>query len=176
MRYVHPKLFLKKRRGVSQIIGSLVVLAIVASIGSVILFQGLNQINLFSHDLSFHDREHNESLREDLIFEHVRFDPNSNKIDLYLANIGSIESTISSVSVVKIDSQELILGWADVPAVNATIQIEDHNKIPITTELSQGTQIWNSTDYQTSNYKITISTTKGNFFSTVATPGDDFNS
>ena len=176
MKNVHQHTILKKRRGVSQIIGSLVVLAIVASIGSVILFQGLNQINLFSHDLSFHDREHNEALKEDLIFEHVRFDPNSTKIDLYVANIGSIESTINSVSVVKIDTQELVLGWADVPSVNATVQIEDHNQIPITTNLSQGLQIWNSTDYQSSNYKITLSTTKGNFFSTVATPGDDFNS
>lgn len=176
MDNVSSKHRLKKRRGVSNIIGSLVVLAIVASIGSVILFQGLNQINLFSHDLSSHDRENNQSLRESLLFEHIRFHPNSTKMDLYLANVGSIDSTIQSVSIVKIDSQELILGWADVPSGNATVQIEDHNQIPITTELTQGSQIWNSTDYQFSNYKITVSTTKGNFFSTIATPGDDFNS
>jgi len=45
---------LKKRRGVSQIIGSLIVLAVVASVGSVILFQGLNQINAFNYSLTFH--------------------------------------------------------------------------------------------------------------------------
>ena len=176
MSFAHPVLSFKRRRGVSQIIGSLVVLAIVASIGSVILFQGLNQINLFSHDLSFHDKEHNQSLREDILFEHVRFEPNSMDIDLYLANTGSIDATIESVSIVKIDTQELVMAWEDVPSVNATIQIEDHNQIPLTAELTKGPQIWNSTEYQSSNYKITVSTTKGNFFSTVATPGDDFNS
>ncbi|MBA4464139.1 MAG: hypothetical protein H2B01_08200, partial [Nitrosopumilaceae archaeon] len=91
MAYGHKKSPLTRRRAVSQIIGSLVVLAIVASIGSVILFQGLNQINLFSHDLTLHDREHNEALREDILFEHIRFDPDSANIELYLANIGSID-------------------------------------------------------------------------------------
>ena len=47
MKIVHHKFSLNKRPAVSQIIGSLIVLAIVASIGSVILFQGLNQINKF---------------------------------------------------------------------------------------------------------------------------------
>ena len=105
---------MKNRRGVSQIIGSLIVLAVVASVGSVILFQGLNQINAFNHDLSFHDREYNEALREDILFEHVRFDPSTNDLVLYLANIGSIDSSIASVTVVKIDTQELILDWKPV--------------------------------------------------------------
>ena len=121
MAYGHKKSPLTRRRAVSQIIGSLVVLAIVASIGSVILFQGLNQINLFSHDLTLHDREHNEALREDILFEHIRFDPDSANIELYLANIGSIDSTIDSVTMVKIDTQDLILKWADAPATEATI-------------------------------------------------------
>ncbi|NIM26573.1 MAG: hypothetical protein GTN97_03265, partial [Nitrosopumilaceae archaeon] len=101
MRHVHSKFSLKRRRAVSQIIGSLVVLAIVASIGSVILFQGLNQINLFSHDLALHDKEKNESLKEDILFEHIRFAPDSKQIELYLANTGSTDSTISTVTIVK---------------------------------------------------------------------------
>jgi hypothetical protein len=175
LAYGHKKSSLKRRRAVSQIIGSLVVLAIVASIGSVILFQGLNQINLFSHDLTLHDREHNEALREDILFEHIRFDPDSTNIELYLANIGSIDSTIDSVTMVKIDTQDLILKWADAPATEATIQIEDHQLILLPAELNGETQ-WNSTKFKDSNYKITVSTSKGNFFSTVTTPGDNFNS
>ncbi len=120
---------MKNRRGVSQIIGSLIVLAIVASVGSVILFQGLNQINAFNYDLTFHDREHSEALREDILFEHVKFDPNTDALSLYLANIGSIDSTIATLTVVKIDTQELLLAWSDVDAIDGTIPIEDHTVI-----------------------------------------------
>jgi hypothetical protein len=173
LAYGYKKSPLTRRRAVSQIIGSLVVLAIVASIGSVILFQGLNQINLFSHDLTLHDREHNEALRENITFEHVRFDPTSKNLELFLANTGTIDSTIASVTVVNIDTQELVLAWADVPAVNGTIQIEDHQKYSLDAMLSVSN--WNSTN-TSDNYKITIATTKGNFFPWVVSPGSDFNS
>ena len=166
---------MKNRRGVSQIIGSLIVLAVVASVGSVILFQGLNQINAFNHDLSFHDKKYNEALREDILFEHVRFDPDTKNLVLYLANIGSIDSTIASVTVVKINTQELILAWEDVPAINGTVLIEDHTIITLSANLPLGLDnIWNSTEYgptdPSSNYKISITTSKGNFFDTVASP------
>jgi hypothetical protein len=160
---------MKNRRGVSQIIGSLIVLAVVASVGSVILFQGLNQINAFNHDLSFHDREHSEALREKILFEHVKFEPNSKNLILYLANIGSIDTTIASVTVVKLDTQELVLAWEDV---NETIPIEDHIIVNKTAILTQGTGFWNSTYYNSADYKISITTSKGNFFPLVATPYD----
>jgi hypothetical protein len=159
---------MKNRRGVSQIIGSLIVLAVVASVGSVILFQGLNQIQAFNHDLSFHDREYNEALREDILFEHVKFEPNTNGFILYLANIGSIDSTVGTVTVVRVDSQEMIFAWEDV---NETIQIEDHIIILLNATSLPGTQ-WNQTGYNSTDYKISITTSKGNFFSTVATPYD----
>jgi len=171
---------LKKRRGVSQVIGSLIVLAVVASVGSVILFQGLNQINAFNYSLTFFDREHNEALREDILFEHVKFDPNSDDLVLYLANIGSIDSTIASVTVVKIDTQELILGWEEVdPIINpdnptGLILIEDHTIIYLNATLTQGPipKIWNYTYYNSTDYKISITTSKGNSFDTVASPYD----
>ena len=178
MYHVSKKLSMKNRRGVSQIIGSLIVLAVVASVGSVILFQGLNQIQAFNHDLSFHDREYNQALRESILIEHVRFDPNTSDLILYLANIGSIDTTIASVTVVKVDTQELILAWEDVPAINGTILIEDHKIITLDANLLLGTQQWNSTEYGGSNstYKISITTSKGNFISDVKSPGDNFNS
>ena len=147
---------MKNRRGVSQIIGSLIVLAVVASVGSVILFQGLNQINAFNHDLSFHDRESNEALREDILFEHVKFDPNTDGFILYLANIGSIDSTVGTVTVVRVDTQEMIFAWEDV---NETIQIEDHIIVLLNATLP-GTQEWNQTGYNETNYKISITTSK----------------
>ncbi len=173
------KLSMKNRRGVSQIIGSLIVLAVVASIGSVILFQGLNQINAFNYSLIFHDREHNEALREDILFEHVRFDPNTNDLVLYLANIGSIDTTIASVTVVKVDTQELILDWRAVNATinpenpTGTILIDNHIELHNNATLI-GTAFWNHTNYNSTNYdyKISITTSKGNFFETVASPYD----
>jgi len=176
VNYGFSNFSLKKRRGVSQIIGSLIVLAVVASVGSVILFQGLNQINAFNYSLTFHDREHNEALREDILFEHVRFDPNTNDLVLYLANIGSIDSTIASVTVVNLDSQELLLAWAPVNATvnpeNPTglILIDDHIVLHTNVTSLNGTQNWNQTYYKTTDYKISISTSKGNFFDEVRSP------
>jgi len=176
VNYGFSNFTLKKRRGVSQIIGSLIVLAVVASVGSVILFQGLNQINAFNYSLTFHDREHNEALREAILFEHVRFDPNTNDLVLYLANIGSIDSNIASVTVVKINTQELILGWEEVDQTinpdNPTglILIEDHIVLHNNVTSLNGTNIWNQTYYNTADYKISISTSKGNFYDTVVSP------
>jgi len=163
---------LKKRRGVSQIIGSLIVLAVVASVGSVILFQGLNQINAFNYSLTFNDRAHNEALREAILFEHVKFDPNYNGLILYLANIGSIDSSIATLTVVKIDTQELLLAWSDVDAIDGAIPIEDHTVVITNVTAIQGTGIWNQTSYNSTDYKISITTSKGNFFDTVASPYD----
>ena len=172
---------MKNRRGVSNIIGSLIVLALVASVGSVILFQGLNQINAFNYDLSLHDKEKVNELREDIVFQHIRFDsrdfPDGDELILYLANVGTVDTTISSVTVVKLDTQDLIFS-REVPLVNATIPIEEDTMIILEgADLSQGSEnIWNSTYYgppggpPTPKYKITVGTSKGNFFETVAEP------
>jgi len=168
---IPKKLSMKNRRGVSNIIGSLIVLAIVASVGSVILFQGLNQINAFNYDLTLFDKEHSAELREDIIFEHIRFDPrpapDGTDLELYLANVGSIDSTITAITVVKIDTQELIFSREIPPASEATILVEDHTKITITgANLPLGIDnIWDSTEYgpldPANKYKITITTAKG---------------
>ena len=157
----------KSRRGISNIIGSILVLALVASIGSVILFQGLNQINAFSYDLSNFDNTKNLALQEDLLFENIRFDPNTNHLLLHIGNIGTTETTITSITAVKIDTQELILDWDEV---NSTVQIEDYVFLNQTANLSQTPFIWNSTEYSNSDYKISLTTAKGNFFSTIARP------
>ena len=160
---------MQNRRGVSNIIGSLIVLAVVASVGSVILFQGLNQINAFNYDLILYDKEHINELREDLIFEHVRFEPTSTKLILYLANIGSVDSSIATVTVVKIDSQELII--RENFFSDSTILIEDHIELTLTPTLDvPPNDVWDSLNYRDSIYKITVTTSKGNFFSIYASP------
>jgi len=165
---IPKKLSMKNRRGVSNIIGSLIVLAIVASVGSVILFQGLNQIAAFNQELTLHDTQRNLALREDVLFEHVRFVPSTNELVLYIANIGTTETTIATITVVNIDSQELILRNT---TINRSIQIEDHIVINLFPDLMVSpNDIWNSTEYELKEYRIVVATSKGNFFDTIRTP------
>lgn len=158
---------LKKRRAVSQVMGSVVILGVVTSIGSVVLFNGMNQINAFSYDLTFHDKPKNEAFRENLMFEHVRFEPGTDQIILYLANIGTTESTIESITVVKIDTQNILVNWDE--SVGTTIQIKESSD-PVIINADLNSQTWDDPTYRTSEYKISITTSKDNFFSTVASP------
>ena len=166
MTYMQPSNSLKKRRAISQIMGSVVLLGVVTSIGSVVLFNGMNQINAFTYDLSFHDKAKNEAYRESLMFEHVRFEPGTNQIILYLANTGTIESTIESLTVVQLDTQNILVDWEDV---SSTIKIKESSE-PITIDANLNSLTWNDPVYLDSKYQISITTSKGNFFTTIASP------
>jgi hypothetical protein len=155
----------KNRRAVSQIIGSVAILGIVASVGSVILFNGMDSISAFSYDLSFHESSKNQIHREDIVFEHIRFEPNTDDISIDIVNIGTVESTIATVTIVKIDDQEIIANWVEV---NQSIQMKDNQQI-VLDNLALGTT-WNDVNYLDKEYKISLTTTRGNFFTTVASP------
>ena len=162
----------KNRRAVSQVMGSVVILGIVSSVGSVILFNGMGSISAFTYDLSFHEPTKNEIHREDIIFEHIRFEPDSDNLIMDLTNIGTVESTISTVTILKVDNQEIIANWVDV---NQVIQIENSEQIIIdgvdnNEIILQDTGVWNDPRYVNSDYKISLTTARGNFFTTVASP------
>jgi len=183
---IPKKLSMKNRRGVSNIIGSLIVLAIVASVGSVILFQGLNQINTFNHDLSFYDKAKNAKLQENLIFEHVRFDNSTlSDVEIYLANIGTVDATVSTVLMIHIESQELILDWETTNSTGAAfapIQLDQNQKLTFTAILDCPvvspvpslpdclSPEWDDPYYRDSEYRISITTSRGNFVPTIASP------
>ena len=174
MSNAHSKFSLKNRRAVSQIMGSMIMLGVVASVGSVILFNGMDSISAFTYDLSFHEKSKNQIHREDIIFEYVRFVPGSDNLEIDLLNIGTVESTISSITIIQIDTQEIIVNWVDV---NQLILIKDNQKIILDdvddTEIVLSgivTDTWNDENYLTSKYKISLTTTRGNFFTTVASP------
>lgn len=173
MRHVFSILPLKNRRAVSQVIGSVAILGIVSSVGSVILFNGMDSISAFTYDLSFHEKSKNQIHREDIIFEHVRFVPDTDNMEIDLANIGSVESTITNITILKIDTQEIIANWVDT---NDLIEINSNKKIilDVTDDsdiiLPIGTNIWNDIYYVDSEYKISLTTSKGNFITTVARP------
>lgn len=173
MRNVSSKLPLKNRRAVSQIMGSIVILGVVTSVGSVILFNGMNEISAFTYDLSFHETSKNQIHREDLLFEHVRFEPNTDNIEINLVNIGTIESTVSTITILDIDTQEIIANWVEV---NRSIPIKDYQKITIDDIddseilLTPISSTWETGHYNNDTYKISLTTTRGNFFTTVAHP------
>ena len=147
--------------------GSVILLGIVTSVGSVILFNGMESISAFTYDLSFHEKSKNQLHLEDLIFENVRFEPNTDNIAIDLLNIGTVESTISTVTILKIDNQEIIANWVDV---NQSIQIKENQRITLDEIILTGTGIWNDPIYLNSEYKISLTTTRGNFFTTIASP------
>ena len=155
----------KSRRAVSQVIGSVAILGIVSSVGSVILFNGMDSISAFTYDLSFHEPTKNQIHREDVVFEHVRFEPNTDDIIISLVNTGTVESTISTVTIVKIDNQEIIANWVDVDQI---IQVKDNQQI-VLDNLALGTT-WNDANYIDKEYKISLTTVRGNFFTTIASP------
>jgi len=166
------KSVLKNRRAVSQIMGSIVLLGIVTSVGSVILFNGMESISAFTYDLSFHEKSKNQLHLEDLIFENVRFVPGSDNLEIDLLNIGTVESTISTVTILKINNQEIIANWVDV---NQSIQIKENQRITLDVVdeseiILTGTGTWNDPTYRYSDYKISLTTTRGNFFTTIASP------
>ena len=171
MRNVLSKFPLKNRRAVSQIMGSIVILGIVTSVGSVILFNGMNSISAFTYDLSFHEKTKNQIHREDIIFEHVRFEPGNDDLIIDLANIGTVDSTITNVTILKIDTQDIIANWLDVEEIiltknNHQIILDGSNL-----DLTKGVvEEWDDDYYEFSKYKISLKTVKGNFFTTIASP------
>ena len=146
---------MKNRRAVSQIMGSIVILGIVSSVGSVILFNGMNSISAFTYDLSFHEKTKNEIHREDLIFEHVRFVPGNDDLMIDLANIGTVDSTITNITILKIDTQDIIANWLDV---EETILTKNNHQIILdgsNLDLTKGAiQEWDDDYYEFSKYKI----------------------
>ncbi len=158
---------MKKRRAVSQMIGSLLLLAIVTSVGSVILFNGLDEINAFKQNLSNYDQTQNEALQEDIIFEHIRFTPSTDTVTIFLRNIGTVETTISSISMVKLGTQDILVEWEDFDLV---IPIKGGSSASLQANLLQGSGTWDDPYYVDKEYKISITTTRGIFFDTIGKP------
>ncbi|MEM2159954.1 MAG: hypothetical protein QXN55_03255 [Candidatus Nitrosotenuis sp.] len=153
------------KRAVSQIVGTLFMLAIVVPIGTVIVTKGLNQVGEINNRLASGITYENERGQEDIVFEHIRFDPASKQVSISIRNVGTIDSTITKVTIVKTETQELIVNDQSVsmnaqPKVGATI-LETAN-ISSTT--------WDNPQYRDSEYKVAIVTEKGNFFEISARP------
>lgn len=118
------------RRAVSQIVGSLLMMAIVATIGSVILFQALGGINSFNTIVSDFSGTKKDSTSEYILIEHVRFQqgpsiadcPSQTCVEIWFRNTGITSSKIVTIKIINMDTQALVLSKdgvsLDVPVKN----------------------------------------------------------
>lgn len=167
------KIFLK-RRGLSQIIASLLMLAIVVPIGSVILVSGMGSIAAFNNSLSNTIVIKNEGIQEDLVFEHVRFDPSNvnGLVEITIKNIGSVETIIDRVTLVNMTSQKVLFSISGLGTFDTNpILIKDSRLLILDpVNLEDGCTQWDCGSTTNWEYKISIITSRGNFFDTVARP------
>jgi hypothetical protein len=144
------------------------MLAIVIPIGTVILFNGTSEINAFNNELSNSLEYRNDGIQEDIVFEHIRFDPTSKQVMISLRNAGTVETTVDRISIVNMTNQKLVFKITDLslfspivlPLKNSTDVIVDAVDIEGAT--------WSTGDPTGKEYRISVITSRGNFFDTVA--------
>jgi len=157
-----------QQRGISQVIGSLLMLAIVVPLGSIILFNGTTEITAFNNEMSNSLEFRNNGIQEDLVFEHIRFDPNTKNVMISLRNAGTVETIIDRISIVNMTNQKLVFKMDSIslfapivlPLKNSTDVIVDAVDI-------EGAN-WSTGDPTGKEYRISVITSRGNFFDTVA--------
>ena len=169
---------LSAKRGLSSIVGTLIMVAVVAAIGSVIMFQGLNGINDFNYYLSFLTGSKN-SAYENLVIEHVRFNPTTSDLDVWVRNTGTVEVDISKITMVRMDTQELILDTNPHVTLPISTLVDLNEQVDTNRDGSiDGTDTWQSSPYDqapfnvapydTPQFRISITTLSGNSFETTA--------
>jgi len=153
-----------RRRGISQIIGSLFMLAIVVPIGVVILSTGLYEVADFNRFLTVTRDQGIDAVREDIIFEHVRFEPSTNQITVSLRNISTVELIVDRITVVNMTNQQLVIYDDALKLDQSIIHLKDDTDIVVFANPSVS---WTQDGF---DYKISITTARGNFFETIARP------
>jgi len=156
--------YMQKRRAVSQVIGSLFALAVVAAVGSLLLLQGQQGIMDFTNTLDVFEKTEKKAAQEIFIIEHVRLDPESDQVEIWLRNTGTIEFTVQQIRMIKIDTQELLI---DTDTVDTTIFQEEFAKITLSGDdvtLPSGATTWEdevrAPDLNDYEYRIFVTTTR----------------
>ena len=145
------------------------LLAIVVPLGTVLLVNGTTQINAFNNEMSSSLVFNSQGIREELVFEHIRFDPPTGDVTISLRNTGSVETIIDRVTLVNMTDQKILFKIDGMSAfVPITISIKSSTDITIDANPEGGS--WNSASIIEQEYKISIITARGNFFDTVARP------
>jgi len=159
-----------KKRAVAGIMGTLIMMAVVTGVGALLLFQGITAINEFNANLVNFLGIKGDAARESLTIEHVYFEQNSDDLDIWIRNTGTVDVTIASIIMVDLESQDLRL---DIEDNGTLILIRNVEKISFTTDitLNAGDTMWNDSDYYPNKeFFISITTVSGNSFEIVASP------
>jgi len=146
------------------------MLAIVVPLGSVVLFSGITEITAFNNSMSNTIEYRNNGIQEDLVFEHIRFEPNSKMVTISTLNTGSVEIVVDRITLVNMTNQKILFDIYSVGSfVPIVLSIQNSTDIDITANIA-GTD-WSDSDDPTKwEYRISIITSRGNFFDTVARP------
>ena len=157
---------LSSRRALSQIITSLILIAIVSTVGSVVLFRGLGEINSFSISIANLEKNRVQGLQEDLVIENIHFKENTKQMEISITNFGSVPTSISSIIVTESNTQNVIYSSRNR---SDSLEIMENKKITLETTLTtpSGNFDTSISDY---NYVISIFTSRGNYFSGFASP------
>ena len=172
-----------KRRAVSQIIGTLMMVAIVASVGSVLMFQGINAVQSFTTSMATVVVFQTDAARENLLIEHVKMDPATDDVHFYITNIGTVDVVVSTIKMMKIDDQYLIIS----KNVSELITMQERKEITLDADLSKllnptvadcapnpspcVDNSWRNPEYSASKeYLISVTTTDGNSFQKGVSP------
>lgn len=149
---------MSRRRAVSQIIGTLIMLGVVAVAGGVLFIKGIQVLTDFNTEVSAQTDTATDKIKEKIIISHVRFHTN-NQATIYLRNVGEVEAEIASIKVINVDDQTL--EYSDTPTTT-DLFIQDPVEITITLATNP---------FSTSEeYKFSILTSRDNTFTKFVTP------
>lgn len=181
-KMISDKNKMKQRRGISQIIASLLMLALVATVGTVLLIQGNESVETFNSFVNFYRESQTTSAQESILIEHVTFVPTNKTVNFWIRNTGTIEITVDRITMVKTDTQEMII-QNETTAITQTIYPKELEKIQVSTPDSiflgivtaaplkwEKNYLATSTPLNASEYRISITTARGNSFETIAKP------
>lgn len=144
------------------------MLAIVIPIGTVILFNGTSQINSFNNELSNSLEFTNDGIQEDIVFEHIRFDKNSKQVMISLRNTGTVETTIDRISIVNMTNQKLVFKITNISTFSPIIiPLKNSTDVTVDAVDIEGAN-WGIGNPTGKEYRISVITSRGNFFDTVA--------
>jgi hypothetical protein len=160
------------KRAVSQIVGSLFMLAIVATIGSVILFQGLSGVNSFNNVITGFLDLKKDSTTESLIIEHVRLQqtPPAGSyqgltcqcVNIWIRNTGLVDAKITTIKIIRTDDQSSLLNH---DGINLSVPLRSL----VSKNYSSSTSPSIAAIDISKTYKISITTERGNSFSALVT-------
>ena len=146
------------------------MVAVVIPIGVIILSSGMSEVAEFNQKVGVNGEQNVNRVQEDVVFEHVRFVPSTKEVILSLRNTGTIETDINKITIVRMDTQDLVFYQDNLAGF---LSLKSYSDISINGDLP-GADTWNDGDvnglYRDSDYKISVITSRGNFFDTIARP------